>query len=80
MSVEVLLPKLGVTMTEARIIRWLKEEGDDVSEGEALCEIETDKSTLEVESPASGHLKEILIKEQEDEAVPINTVIAVIEA
>lgn len=80
MTVEVLLPKLGVTMTEARLIRWLKEEGDDVSEGEALCEIETDKSILEVESPVSGHLKEILVKEQEDEAVPINTVIAVIEA
>ena len=79
MIVEVLMPKLGVTMTEARILKWLKAEGDDISEGESLCEIETDKTTQEIESPVSGHLKKILIKETEDEAVPINTVIAVIE-
>lgn len=78
---EVIMPKLGVTMTEGRIVKWLKAEGDYVKAGETLFEIETDKSTVEVESPATGYVKKILIKEQnnEENAVPVNTILAIIE-
>ena len=77
---EVILPKLGVTMEEGRIRRWFKKEGDYVNEGDALFELETDKVTQEVESSVAGYLKIILIKEQDDdETVPVNTVVAIIE-
>ncbi|MDA8344434.1 MAG: dihydrolipoamide acetyltransferase family protein [Thermaerobacter sp.] len=51
------LPKMGLTMDEATVTRWLKEPGDAVAEGEAVLEVETDKAVLEVESPVSGYLR-----------------------
>lgn len=57
------MPKLGLTMTEGRIIRWLKKEGEEVRQGEPLLEIETDKVNLEEEAPASGILRKILAPE-----------------
>ena len=48
------MPKLGMDMEEGIVVRWLKAEGEKVEKGEALAEIETDKSSVEVESPASG--------------------------
>jgi pyruvate dehydrogenase E2 component (dihydrolipoamide acetyltransferase) len=54
LATEVIVPKLGLTMEEATIIEWMKKEGDQVGKGDAILEIETDKSTVEVESPASG--------------------------
>lgn len=77
---EVILPKLGVTMSEGRIVRWLKSEGDYVNQGDALFEIETDKVTQEVEAPVAGYLKKIIVGEQSDDedAVPVNTVVAII--
>ena len=60
MAIEVVLPKLGLTMEEATIIRWIKREGDPVAKGEAILEIETDKSTVEVDSPASGFMGPLL--------------------
>ncbi|WP_187694927.1 E3 binding domain-containing protein, partial [Fervidicola ferrireducens] len=57
------MPKLGLTMTEGTIIRWLKKEGEEVKQGEPLLEIETDKVNLEEEAPASGILKKILAPE-----------------
>lgn len=77
MLVEVILPKLGVTMSEGRIVKWLKNEGEYVKQGEPLVEIETDKVTQEVESPVEGHLKEIIGRE--DMTLEVNSVIALID-
>jgi pyruvate dehydrogenase E2 component (dihydrolipoamide acetyltransferase) len=63
-------------MEEGLIVRWLKHEGDTVSEGEAICEVETEKTTDEIQAPASGVLLKIV--HTEGEAVPVNAVIAVI--
>ena len=70
------MPKLGMNMVEGHIVAWLAKEGDQVKEGEPILEIETDKATNEVESPASGILGKITRQEGED--VPCNSVIAVI--
>ncbi len=63
MAVEVTIPKLGLTMQEATVVKWLKQPGDTVTLGEALLEIETEKITCEVEAPASGTLREIVVPE-----------------
>jgi pyruvate dehydrogenase E2 component (dihydrolipoamide acetyltransferase) len=73
---DVLMPKLGLTMTEATLSEWLKSEGDYVREGEPLFIFETDKSTLEFEAPASGVLTRILVKA--GQTVPVYTVVGVI--
>lgn len=57
MSIQVLLPKLGFSMEEANLVEWLVADGADVKEGDPLYAIESDKSTQEVESPASGKVK-----------------------
>ena len=59
-QVDVLLPKWGLTMTEATIVAWLKNPGDDVRKDEALVEVETEKATAEVEAPADGTLAKLL--------------------
>lgn len=56
MPVEIVMPKLGLTMTSGTIARWIKQPGDTVREGEPLLEVATDKINYEVESPASGRL------------------------
>ena len=58
----VVMPKLGLTMTEGLVSRWLKAEGDAVKEGEPLFEVETDKLTNTIEATASGTLLKILAK------------------
>jgi pyruvate dehydrogenase E2 component (dihydrolipoamide acetyltransferase) len=63
-------------MEEGLISRWLKHEGDEVSEGEGLCEVETEKTTDEIQAPANGTLLKVLHKE--GTAVPVNALIAVI--
>ncbi|HTS80718.1 MAG TPA: pyruvate dehydrogenase complex dihydrolipoamide acetyltransferase [Myxococcaceae bacterium] len=65
MATEVQLPALSPTMTEGKIVKWLKKEGDTVSSGEAIAEVETDKSNLEVESFDDGVLLKILVPEGE---------------
>lgn len=57
----VVMPKLGDTMEEGKILQWLKQEGDPVSKGDALAEIETEKVNIEVESFAAGVLRKILV-------------------
>jgi len=57
---EIQLPKLSTTMEEGTILRWLKQEGEPVVEGEPLFELETDKAAVEVEAPCSGRLARIL--------------------
>lgn len=76
MAVEVVLPALGLTVEKGKILKWLKQEGETVAGGDSLYEVEADKVTTEVESPASGVLRKILIPEGVE--VPILTVVAVI--
>lgn len=71
---EVILPALGETMDEGKIVRWLKGEGDPVSQGDPIFEIETDKATIEVEATAAGVLRSILVGE--GESVPIGRTVA----
>jgi pyruvate dehydrogenase E2 component (dihydrolipoamide acetyltransferase) len=61
-AIEVIMPKLGMTMEEGTIVAWLKQEGEQLSEGEPLFEVETDKVTMEVPAPASGVLRKVLAK------------------
>src|SRR5215468_3752427 len=65
MASEIPLPALSPTMTEGKIVKWLKKEGDSVSSGEAIAEVETDKSNLEIESFEDGVLLKILVGEGE---------------
>jgi pyruvate dehydrogenase E2 component (dihydrolipoamide acetyltransferase) len=68
---EVILPKLGQTMEFGTIIEWLKQEGDQVQRGEVLFTVESDKATLEVESPTKGYLRKILVPAGEEKPVLI---------
>src|ERR1700756_5580676 len=77
MATEVLMPALSPTMTEGKIARWLKTEGEPVRAGDVLAEIETDKATMEVEAIEEGVLAKIVIPEG-TEHVAVNTPIAVI--
>jgi 2-oxoglutarate dehydrogenase E2 component (dihydrolipoamide succinyltransferase) len=60
---EVLVPKWGLTMEEATLIKWLKKVGDEIAEGESIAEMETDKATDEIESQVSGVIVELLVEE-----------------
>jgi pyruvate dehydrogenase E1 component beta subunit len=77
MASEVLMPALSPTMTEGKIARWIKSEGDAVRAGDVLAEIETDKATMEVEAVDEGVLAKIVIPEGTDH-VAVNTPIALI--
>jgi pyruvate dehydrogenase E2 component (dihydrolipoamide acetyltransferase) len=70
------LPDLGEGLTEGEIARWLVDEGQDIAEDEPLVEIATDKTTVEIPSPASGKVSQILVAE--GEVVPVGTVLVVI--
>ncbi len=70
------MPKMGYDMTEGKILRWRKREGEEVKRGEVLAEIETGKVDIEIEAFGSGILRKILAKE--GEVVPVGQVIAVI--
>ena len=76
MTEKVIMPKLGETMEEGEIIKWLKKEGDKVNRGEPLMEIATDKANMEVEAATSGFLRKIVVKE--GEKAPVTTTIAYI--
>lgn len=77
MPVSVLMPALSPTMTEGKLAKWLKSEGDEVVAGDVIAEIETDKATMEVEAVDEGVLAKILVAEGTD-AVPVNQMIAVL--
>lgn len=76
MAIQVLMPKIGLTMTEGKVVEWKKKEGDRVEKGEALFVFETEKTTFEVEAPESGILSKILVKT--DETVPVGAVVVLI--
>jgi pyruvate dehydrogenase E2 component (dihydrolipoyllysine-residue acetyltransferase) len=77
MPVEIRLPQLADDMSVAKVGAWLKHEGDPVRAGEPIVEIETDKTNVEVESPASGYLQRIVVPAGSDD-VAVNTVLALI--
>ena len=74
MPVEILMPKLGLTMTEGKIIEWRKNEGDQVNVGEIIFVLETEKVVHEVESPAEGILGRIVAAQEE--TVPVGAIVA----
>ncbi len=78
MAFEVVMPQLGLTMTEGTVVKWIKKVGDAVKTGEALFEVETDKVVQEVPSTDSGVLSKVVV--EEGKAVPIGTVIAYLTA
>lgn len=77
MTIKVVLPKSGMGIDEGTILRWLKAEGDRVTQGESIVEVETAKATQEVEAPATGTLVKILLSA--GETATVNTDIALIE-
>ncbi|GGA85557.1 pyruvate dehydrogenase complex E1 component subunit beta [Brucella endophytica] len=77
MPVEILMPALSPTMEEGKLSKWLKKEGDKVTSGDVIAEIETDKATMEVEAVDEGTLGKILVPEG-TESVKVNTPIAVL--
>src|SRR2546428_12215711 len=72
------MPKMGDTMEEGKILRWIKKEDDPVKKGESIAEVETDKVNIEIEAFASGVLRKILVSE--GASAPIGTTIALIGA
>ena len=74
---EVVMPKLGLIMTEAQLTAWYRQEGEWIEKGEILFSMEADKTALEIESPASGYVHLLITA---GETVPVNTPIAVISA
>jgi len=77
MPTEILMPALSPTMEEGKLAKWLVSEGDEVTSGDVIAEIETDKATMEVEAVDEGRLGKILVPEG-TEGVKVNTPIAVI--
>lgn len=77
MTVHVFMPALSPTMTEGNLVKWVKKEGDRINAGDVMCEIETDKATMEVEAVDEGVLGKILIPEG-TESVKVNSLIAIL--
>ena len=76
MSETISMPKLGFDMQEGVLVRWVKNEGENVNKGDVLAEIETDKATVEVESSASGVVRKLLV--EAGSVVPVGDPIAVV--
>src|SRR2546425_12270643 len=76
MAYEFKLPDLGEGLTEGEIAKWLVAEGDEIEEDAPLVEIQTDKTTVEIPSPAAGLVARILVAE--GDVVPVGTVLVVI--
>jgi len=70
------LPDLGEGLTEGEVARWLVSEGDEIDEDQPLVEIQTDKTTVEIPSPAAGKVASILV--EEGKVVPVGTILVVI--
>jgi pyruvate/2-oxoglutarate dehydrogenase complex dihydrolipoamide acyltransferase (E2) component len=78
MAVDVILTKWGLTMEEGTLVDWLVNVGDNVTEGQALANVETDKIVNELESPAAGVISEILVAAGTEE-VPVGAVLCRID-
>ncbi|RIK30236.1 MAG: hypothetical protein DCC56_07830 [Anaerolineae bacterium] len=70
------MPKLGFDMAEGVLVRWVKQVGENINKGDVLAEIETDKATVEVESPAGGVVLQLIVNQ--GDVVPVNAPIAVV--
>src|SRR5215467_6656373 len=79
MSTPVLMPALSPTMTEGKLAKWHVKVGDAVKSGQVICEIETDKATMEVEAVDEGTVAQILVQEG-TEGVAVNTPILILAA
>src|SRR5437867_9855156 len=77
MAFELKMPKLGESVTEGTIGKWLKQPGDKVNKYDLLVEVQTDKVNTEIPSPVSGTLREV--KVEEGQTVPIGTLLAVFD-
>src|SRR5262245_29277780 len=77
MSINILMPALSPTMTEGKLAKWHVKVGDAVKSGQVICEIETDKATMEVEAVDEGKIGQIVVAE-ETEGVKVNAVIAIL--
>ncbi len=76
MAREVRLPQFGLTMESAEVVRWLKADGDHVSKGDPLLELQNDKAVVSFESPESGYLK---ILAQPGEVLPVGGLLALLD-
>ena len=74
MATEIRMPDLGTTVEQLTLIKWLKKEGDEVKRGDPLCEVQTDKAVVELESVAQGVLLRRVVAE--DSEVTVGDVIA----
>ena len=74
----ILLPALSPTMEQGNLVKWLVKEGQQVNSGDILAEIETDKATMELESPDDGIIQKIIVEEGA-ENIPVNSPIAVLK-
>jgi pyruvate dehydrogenase E2 component (dihydrolipoamide acetyltransferase) len=78
MATELKVPTLGMDMEEATIVRWLVEEGAEVKKGDAILEIDTDKTSFEIEAPADGAIR--AIRGEEGETLPVGATLAYVTA
>ncbi len=76
MAETITMPKLGFDMQEGTLVRWVRNEGEDIKKGDVLAEIETDKATVEVESSASGVVRKLLV--DQGTVVPVGSPIAIV--
>ena len=74
---DIILPNIVETVDEGKVLKLLKQVGDQVTDGDVLCEVETDKSTMEVPTTIDGTIKEIRVKE--GDIVPVGTILAIVE-
>ena len=78
MTIEIVMPALSPTMEEGTLAKWLIKEGDTVSAGDIIAEIETDKATMEFEAVDEGTISKILVSEG-SEGIKVNSPIAILE-
>jgi pyruvate/2-oxoglutarate dehydrogenase complex dihydrolipoamide acyltransferase (E2) component len=78
MRVEVRMPSLGYEMETGKIVRWLKQPGDPVERGEPIAEVETDKTTIEMEALAAGTVVELVAAPGDE--VPVGDVVAILSS
>ena len=74
---EIIMPSLGETVDEGKVVKRLKKVGDEIKEGDILCEVETDKTAAEIPSTVNGKLTEIIA--QEGDTIPVGGKIATVE-
>jgi len=74
---EIIMPSLGETVDEGKVVKWLKKVGDEIKEGDILCEVETDKTAAEIPSTVNGKLTEIIA--HEGDTIPVGGKIATVE-